>query len=99
MTNVETGERVEVRPLGESLATLDANPRRRGRSFEPGTERHCGHTRRLLAPSERILDERSVRMIPLADARAAPQGGTCRGLYDWREAGLQRRAAREREAA
>ncbi|MGO9740595.1 MAG: hypothetical protein ACLPN5_03595 [Roseiarcus sp.] len=81
MTNVETGERVEVRPL-------DANRRRRGLTFEPGTEGHCGETRRGLAPSERI-----------ADACVARQGLACSGLYDWREARLQRRAGREREAA
>ena len=101
--DLQVGERVQVRPAKEILATLNAEWKNRGLEFEREMLRHCGCTYRVLARVSRIIDEKSGRMIMLANECIALEGVTCRGrdkcrrlfcprepYFYWREAWLRR---------
>ncbi|MGO4871859.1 MAG: GNAT family N-acetyltransferase [Roseiarcus sp.] len=101
--DLEVGEWVKIRPAEEILATLDDNRKNRGLVFEQEMLRHCGKTYRVLARLSRIIDEKSGKMIALANDCIALEGLTCRGLdnrqrlfcprgpfFYWREAWLER---------
>ena len=97
------GEYVQVRPAAEILATLDGKQKNLGLSLEPEMLRHCGNVYRVLARITRIIDERSGKMIKLANDCIALEGVICTGLdnrrrifcprgplFYWREAWLKR---------
>jgi hypothetical protein len=101
--DLQVGERVQVRPAKDILATLNAEWKNRGLAFEREMLRHCGHTYRVLARVTRIIDEKSGRMIMLANECIALEGVTCHGrdkcrrlfcprepYFYWREAWLRR---------
>jgi hypothetical protein len=101
--DLQVGERVQVRPAKEILATLNADRKNRGLAFEQEMLRHCGCTYRVLARVSRIIDEKSGRMITLPNECIALEGVTCHGLdkcrrlfcprepyFYWREAWLRR---------
>ena len=101
--DLAVGELVEVRPAEEILATLNDSGRNRGLSFEPEMLRHCGNTYRVAARISRIIDEKSGRMITLANDCIALEGVVCHGFdnrkrlfcprspyFYWREAWLRR---------
>jgi hypothetical protein len=101
--DLQVGERVQVRPAKEILATLNADGKNRGLAFEYEMLRHCGRTYRVLARMSRIIDEKSGRMITLANECIVLEGVTCHGLdkrrrlfcpresyFYWREAWLRR---------
>ncbi|MGO9768415.1 MAG: hypothetical protein ACLPSW_02460 [Roseiarcus sp.] len=101
--DLQVGERVQVRPAKEILATLNADRKNRGMAFEQEMLRHCGCKYRVLARVSRIIDEKSGRMITLANECIALEGVTCHGLdkcrrlfcprepyFYWREAWLRR---------
>lgn len=94
-----TGEFVKVRPAIEIKSTLG---RKRGPALEPEMLRHCGRTYRVLYRVNRIIDERSGKMLKLANDCVVLDGIICEGLdnsarlfcprscyYFWREAWLQ----------
>ena len=106
--DLQVGELVRVRPAADILATLNAERKNRGLSFEQEMLRHCGKTYRVLTRVSRIIDEKSGRMIVLANDCIALEGVICHGLDNrlrlfcprgpylyWREAWLERVAPAE----
>jgi hypothetical protein len=106
--NLQPGELVRVRPRDEIMRTLDAKRRNRGLYFDVEMEPYCGKTYRVQSRVQRVIDERTGRMISIASDCLILEGVACggcrsvrrlfcpRGLYPfWREIWL-RRVAPER---
>jgi len=101
--DLAVGEWVKIRPADEIRATLNDESKNRGLVFEQEMLRHSGKTYRVAARLSRIIDEKSGRMIKLANDCIALEGLTCRGLdnrkrlfcprgpfFFWRESWLER---------
>lgn len=96
--NLQPGELVEVRPKEEIEAILDPEDAR-GPRFDPGMLLDCGRQARVLTRINRIIDERSGRMLKLRDCILL-EGVWCDGddralcrrkIYTyWREEWLRR---------
>ena len=74
------GDRVQVRSRQEIEATLDRRGRNRGLSFNSEMLRYCGGEFSVLGPVDRIIDERSGRMLTLRDCLALDEV-TCQGDF------------------
>jgi hypothetical protein len=101
--NLQPGELVQVRSREEILATLGANQKHRGLWFDAEMLPFCGGTFRVLRRVERIIDEKTGRMIRMRNDCIVLDGVVCsgrlsrnrlfcpRGIYAfWREAWLRR---------
>jgi len=94
------GELVRVKSKEEIVATLDRGNRNRGLSFDPEMLWYCGRQARVLRRVERVVDERTGRLLRLPRACIVLEGVTCRGAYHrccpradypyWREVWLER---------
>ncbi len=97
------GDLVRVRGAKDIIATLDIQWKHRGLTFEREMLRHCGRTYRVLGRVGRIIDERTGRMLRLAQDCVVLDGVICTGLenrarlfcprsplYYWRDAWLER---------
>jgi hypothetical protein len=102
--NLQPGEWVEVKSTKEIVATLDANGKNRGMTFEEEMLEHCGRRYRVAGPINRIILEevdkkKSKQMVTLKNT-VALEGVVCRGLcakncpranfFYWRELWLRR---------
>ncbi len=97
---LQPGERVRVKRREEIVATLDANNANRGMSFDGEMLRYCGQEARVLRRVERIIDEKSGRMLRLKNPCIVLDDVTCTGAYHrqcprgifpyWREVWLER---------
>jgi hypothetical protein len=96
---LQPGELVEVRSRAEIEATLDDNGALRGLRFGAEMLPYCGRRARVLARVDRIIDERTGRMLRLRDCIMLEDvwcKGTFRALCHrkiytyWREAWLRR---------
>jgi hypothetical protein len=101
--NLQPGEVVEIRSAKEIIATLNSEWKNRGLSLEKEMLRYCGGTYRVMCRVNRIIDERSGKMLKLANECIVLQGLQCAGLenrnrlfctrspyFYWREAWLRR---------
>jgi hypothetical protein len=98
--NLQPGELVRVKSRQQIVATLDTQNRNRGMTFDGEMLRYCGQQARVLRRVERIIDERSGRMLELPNPCIVLEGVTCtaayhrqcpRGIYPyWREIWLER---------
>jgi hypothetical protein len=97
--NLEPGELVEVKSRAEIEATLDDNGALRGLRFGAEMLPYCGRRARVLARVDRIIDEKTGRMLKLRDCIVLEDvwcKGTFRALCRrkiytyWREAWLRR---------
>jgi hypothetical protein len=102
--NLQPGELVQVRSKAEIMATLDDGVRNRGLSFDAEMAPYCGRTMRVLRRVERILDEKTGKMLRLRKDCIILEDAVCSGLrcgirrlgcpksvYPyWREAWLRR---------
>jgi hypothetical protein len=101
--DLKPGEYVRVKTQGEILLTVDARNRNRGLSFDEEMVGFCGGTYEVLARIERIINERTGKMMRLPNDCIILNGVTCqsnfknkrlfcpRNLYPyWREIWLQR---------
>jgi hypothetical protein len=99
---LKPGELVRVRPKREILATLDRELKHRGLLFDIEMVPYCNRTFRVLRRVERLIDERSGRMLHPRDC-VILDGVMCSGLLSrnrvgcprsiysfWREAWLRR---------
>lgn len=98
------GELVEIRSKAEIMATLEDGVHNRGLSFDGEMAQYCGRTARVLRRVERILDEKTGRMLRLRKDCIMLEGVVCTGLRCgirrlgcpknvhsfWREAWLRR---------
>ncbi|MGO8918331.1 MAG: hypothetical protein ACLQJR_20720 [Stellaceae bacterium] len=104
MLNLQPGELVQVRSKAEIMATLDDGVRNRGLSFDGEMAPYCGRTLRVLRRVDRILDEKTGKMLKLRKDCIILEDAVCSGLrcgirrlgcpksvYPyWREAWLRR---------
>lgn len=101
--DLRPGDLVQVRPREEIAATLDVNGSTRGLSFDREMLPYCGGTYRVQDRVERLIDDRTGRMINIASDCLILEGVVCSGersvgrwfcpraIYPyWREAWLQR---------
>jgi hypothetical protein len=97
---LQPGERVRVKRRDEIVGTLDANNANRGMSFDGEMLRYCGQEARVRCRVERIIDEKSGRMLRLTNPCIVLDDVTCTGAYHrqcprgiypyWREIWLER---------
>lgn len=101
--NLQPGELVQVRSRDEILKTLDGKRGYLGLSFDVEMEPFCGKTYRVLRRVERLIDERTGRMVRIKRDCIVLEGVTCggclsrnrmfcpRAIYPyWRELWLRR---------
>jgi len=98
--DLRPAELVRVKSLEEIRATLDAQSRNRGLSFDIEMAKYCGGKYRVLDRVERIIDEPTGRMLRFSNdciildqvVCAADYHGFCpRAIYPfWREIWLER---------
>jgi hypothetical protein len=98
--DLRPGELVRVKPLEAIIETLDSNNRNRGMTFDPEMKKYCGRQARVLRRVERIIDEKTGRMLHLRNPCIILQDVICtsdfhrlcpRGIYPyWREIWLER---------
>jgi hypothetical protein len=101
--NLQPGELVQVRSKDEIMATLNRGLKNRGLSFDESMVRLCGQTFRVMRRVERIIDEKTGKMLKMRHDCIMLEGGTCNGLISgsrlgctkgvlifWREIWLRR---------
>jgi hypothetical protein len=98
--DLEPGELVRIKSKEEIIRTLDVNNSNRGLSFDPEMLWYCGRQARVLRRVERIVDERTGKLLRLKRPCVVLEGVTCRGSYHrccpradypyWREIWLER---------
>jgi hypothetical protein len=101
--DVQPGELVRVRPPAEIEAALDECGFNRGLSFDREMLPYCGHTFRVKDRVDRIIDDKTGRMLKIPKDCLILDGAVCSGersagrwfcpreIYPfWREAWVQR---------
>jgi len=98
--DLQPGELVKVKSKEEIQKTLDTGNRNRGLWFDREMIRYCGGRFRVLRRVERIVDEKSGKLLKLRNPCAILDGVTTRGDYYrfnpqndyilWRDIWLQR---------
>jgi len=111
--DLQPGELVQVRSKAEIMATLEDGVHNRGLSFDAEMAPYCGRTMRVLRRVDRILEEKSGRMLRLRKDCIILEDAVCSGLrcgirrlgcsksvYPfWREAWLRRVDSEPNETA
>jgi hypothetical protein len=98
--DLRPGELVRVKPIEEIVATLDSKNKNRGMTFDAEMRKYCGRQARVLRRVERIIDEKTGRMLHLRNPCIILEDVICtsdyhrlcpRGIYPyWREIWLER---------
>lgn len=98
--NLQPGDLVRVRAKEEIVKTLNADLLNRGMGFEEEMSRHCGKVARVQARVERVVDERTGRLLTMKTPCVVLEGLVCEGAYNlncprefipfWREIWLER---------
>jgi hypothetical protein len=98
--DLQPGELVRVKRKEEIVRTLDTNNRNRGMTFDPEMLKYCGRQARVLRRVERIIDEKTGKMLHLRNPCIILEDVICtsdyhrlcpRGIYPyWREIWLER---------
>lgn len=101
--NLQPGEYVEVMPAKHILSTLNKDWKNRGLLFEKEMLQYCGKQFRVLGRVNRLIDEKTGKMLKLKNDCIILQGIVCSGLSNrfrlfcprspylyWREAWLRR---------
>jgi hypothetical protein len=77
--NLQAGELVQVRSRDEIMHTLNEHNRNRGLSFDMEMAPYCGRFFRVLRRVERIINDRTGKMIRMPNACLILEGVTCTG--------------------
>jgi hypothetical protein len=98
--HLQEGELVEVKSAQEIFATLDSDSNNRGLSFDVEMLKYCGQRACVLRRVERIIDERTGKMVHFKNPCIVLNNVTCDGDYHqycprsifpyWREIWLKR---------
>jgi hypothetical protein len=98
--NLRPGELVRVKPIEEIVKTLDTTNRNRGMTFDREMLKYCGRQARVLRRVEKIIDEKTGKMMHLRNPCIILEDVICtsdyhrlcpRGIYPyWREIWLER---------
>ena len=97
---LQPGEIVEIKSKEEIFATLDDEDKTQGLRFDSEMLKYCGRRARVLRRIERIIDEKSGRMLRIRRDCVILDGVICTGDYHrscpraiypyWREVWLKR---------
>jgi hypothetical protein len=79
--NLQPGELVEVRSRKEIMHTLNRAQKNRGLFFDVEMVPYCGKTLRVHSRVERIINEKTGRMMKMPSACIVLSGATCGGCY------------------
>ena len=101
--DLRAGELVRIKSYDEIRATLDHDFRNRGLRFDAEQVPFCGGTTRVHSRVQRIIDEKSGKMIEFKNPCLILEGVVCKALYSdrrmhcpraiysyWREAWVER---------
>jgi hypothetical protein len=101
--NLQPGEWVRVRPYKEILATLDTDNKNKGLYFDAEAVPFCGRTYRVWARVNRIVDEKTGKLLRFKNECIILEGVFCQARYSdrrmfcpraiysyWREIWLER---------
>lgn len=101
--NLQPGELVQIKSHDEILNTLDTNNKNRGLWFDAEQVPYCGKTAKVLCRVEKIINERTGKMMKLPNDCLILEGVYCQAHYSsdrlfcprsiysyWREIWLQR---------
>jgi len=98
--DLQPGELVEVRSKEEIMATLDQGQKNRGLWFDAEMLPYCGGIYRVLRRVNRIVDEKTGKMIQMKSSCIVLEGVVCRSDFHrlcpraiypyWRESWLKR---------
>lgn len=77
--NLQPGDLVQVRSKDEIMDTLNEHNRNRGLSFDVEMIPYCGRTFRVLSRVDRIIDEKSGRMMRMRSPCIILESVTCGG--------------------
>ncbi|HXD16083.1 MAG TPA: hypothetical protein VN654_03645 [Vicinamibacterales bacterium] len=78
---LQVGELVQVRPYQEILETIDQKGHNRGMVFDGEMVPFCGGTYRVLQRVNRIIDEKTGRMMHMKNECIQLDGVTCQACY------------------
>jgi hypothetical protein len=84
--DLQPGELVQVKTNQEILATLDRRSKNRGLLFDLEEVPYCGGTYKVLDRVERIINEKTGKMMQLPGDCIMLEGAICRSLYSDRRA-------------
>ena len=84
LLDLQPGEIVQVKSKAEILTTLDKNNKNRGLLFDVEMLPFCGGRYRVVQRVEKILDERSGRMMKLPNPCVILEGAVCGGCLSSR---------------
>jgi len=97
---LQPGEIVEIKSREEIFATLDEEDKTQGLRFDSEMLKYCGRRARVLRRIEKIIDEKTGRMLTIKRDCVILEGVICAGEYHrscpraiypyWREAWLRR---------
>jgi hypothetical protein len=106
--NLQPSEWVRVKSYNEILETLDVHNKNRGLYFDAEMVPYCGRSFRVLRRVERILDEKTGKMMELKNPCIMLDGVVCQSRYSecrlfcprsiysyWREIWLERASKNE----
>ena len=79
--DLQPGERVRVKPYTEILATLDENNKNRGLYFDAEHVPYCGGTYRVLSRVNKIVEEKTGRMLEFKTVSIILEGVACQSRY------------------
>jgi hypothetical protein len=98
--DLRPGEIVEIKSREEIFATLDEKDKTQGLRFDGEMLKYCGRRARVLRRIEKIIDEKTGRMLTIKRDCVILDGVICTGDYHrscpraiypyWREAWLRR---------
>lgn len=101
--DLKPGELVRVKPAGEILATLDDEGKHLGLTFDPDMALRSGQTYRVSHRVEKLIDEKTGRMLRIKKDSIVLEGISCMGTHHcnrlfcprgaqqfWREQWLER---------
>lgn len=101
--NLQVGELVRVKPAAEILATLDDEGKHQGLTFDPDMALRAGQTFRVSQRVEKLIDEKTGRMLRIRKDSIVLDGVSCMGTHHcnrlfcprgalqfWREEWLER---------
>ena len=94
------GERVRIKSRDEIVKTLNKDLLNRGMGFEAEMARYCGQLARVKSRVERVIDEKTGRMLTMKTPCVILENVVCAGIYKlncprefvpfWREIWLER---------
>jgi hypothetical protein len=100
LLNLQPGELVRIKSREEIMATLDTNLLNRGMGFDSEMSRFCGRTAKVKARANRVVDEKTGRLLTMKNPCIILEDIVCEGAFSancprefvcwWREIWLER---------